>query len=416
MDNVADLLTSRLSAESVRAMRAIGAAAESAGAVPFLVGGSVRDALADDQTTIDLDVALVGADDATFARIAELTGGQISRRSQFGTAKLQLDSLEIDLAMARAEDYPRPGSLPFVRPGTLEEDLSRRDFSVNAMAVSLRSQSWGDLVDLHDGLADLKQGRLRVLHENSFRDDPTRLLRAARYASRLDLSPTAGTLETLLQSVSFLDSVSPARLRNELDRVFLERDPSGAMKLLSDWTVLRRIHPCLEFNADPWDGFATEARALPPHARASLGYAILACGISEADVNGLIFRLNPRATERRSIEYSATLGRMSATELVSFSNSSLARVLDPLAESAVLGVGMAMGGKLGCRISQYVRSHRGLRPHLNGDSLIEMGVPRGPTVGRILKRLRNAWLDCEVSTASEEWALAEELAVEVAES
>ena len=415
MDNVADLLTSQLTAESVRAMRAIGAAAESASAVPFLVGGSVRDALADDQATIDLDVALVGADDATFARIAELTGGQISRRSQFGTAKLQLDSLEIDLAMARAEDYPKPGSLPVVRPGTLEEDLSRRDFSVNAMAVSLRSESWGDLVDLHDGLADLTQGRLRVLHENSFRDDPTRILRAARYASRLELTPTPATLHSLLQSVGFLVSVSPARIRNELDRVFWERDPSGALKLLSEWTVLRNIHPCLEFHADPWDGFAAGAAALPPHARTSLGHAILACGISEADVNGLIVRLNPRAPERRSIEDSATLGRMSATELVSFSNSSLARVLDPLAESAVLGVGMANGGELGRRFSQYVRVHRGLRSHLTGDSLIEMGVPRGPTVGSILKRLRNAWLDGEVSTAGEEWALAEELAVEVAE-
>ena len=416
MDNVADLLTSRLTAESVRAMRAIGAAAESADAVPFLVGGSVRDVLAVDQATIDIDIALVGADDATFARIAELTGGQISRRSQFGTAKLQLDSLEIDLAMARAEDYPKQGSLPVVRPGTLEEDLSRRDFSVNAMAVSLRSETWGDLVDLHYGLADLKQGRLRVLHENSFRDDPTRILRAARYASRLDLSPTAGTLESLLQSVRFLDSVSPARLRNELDRVFLERDPSGAMNLLSEWNVLRSIHPCLVFHAEPWDGFATEARALPPHARTSLGYAILACGISEADVNGLIVRLNPRASERRSIEDSATLGRMSATDLEISSNSSLARVLDPLAESAVLGVGMAKGGKLGCRISQYVRSHRGLRPHLTGDSLIEMGVPRGPTVGRILKRLRNAWLDGEVATASEERALAARLTGELSES
>ena len=416
MDNVADLLASRLTEELVRALRAVGTAAEAASVAPFLVGGSVRGALVDDQGTFDLDIALVGADDATFARIAELTGGRLSRRSQFGTAKLQLDSLEIDLAMARAEDYPKPGSLPVVRSGTLEEDLSRRDFSVNAMAVSLCSETWGDLVDLHEGLADLKQGRLRVLQENSFRDDPTRIVRAARYASRLDLSPTAGTLESLLQSVGFLDSVSPARIRNELDRVFLERDPSGAMNLLSDWNVLWSIHPCLEFHADPWDGFATEAGALPPQARTSLGYAILACGITEADVNGLIARLIPRASERRSIEDSATLGRMSATELVSFSHSSLARVLDPLAESAVLGVGMTKGGKLGCRISQYVRVHRGLRPHLTGDSLIEMGVPRGPTVGSILKRLRNAWLDGEVSTASEEWTLAEELAVEVAES
>ena len=217
VENVSDLMTSRLTPESVRATRTVGAASEAANVEPFLVGGSVRDALVGRKATIDLDITLVGADDTTFDRIAELTNGQISRRSQFGTAKLQIDSLEIDLAMARAEEYPSPGSLPVVRQGTLEEDLSRRDFSVNAMAVSLVSETWGDLVDLHEGLGDLKDRLLRVLHEDSFRDDPTRLMRAARYSSRLELTPTPDTLDSLLKSVIFLESVSPARVRNELD-------------------------------------------------------------------------------------------------------------------------------------------------------------------------------------------------------
>ena len=214
---------------------------------------------------------------------------------------------------------------------------------MNAMAVSLRSETWGDLVDLHDGLADLKNRRLSVLHENSFRDDPTRLLRAARYSSRLELTPKPDTLDSLLASVNFLEKVSPARVRNELDRVFQEEDPSGALKLLSDWSVLRALHPCLEYHSEPWDVFATEAKVLPAHARTSLGYAILACGTSEADANGLIARLNPRASERRSIKESAMLGRMSLSDLASRSNSGLARVLDPLSESAVLGVAMATG-------------------------------------------------------------------------
>ena len=409
MENVADLMASRLTAGSICAARAIGAAADASGVLPFLVGGSVRDVLVDQQATADLDVALVGADSTTFDRIADLTGGRITRRSQFVTAKLQIDSLEVDLAMARAEEYPSPGCLPVVRPGTLEEDLARRDFSVNAMAVSLSSETWGDLVDLHRGLADLRERRLRVLHEDSFRDDPTRILRAARYSSRLALSPTPETLEPLLASISFLDRVSPARVRNELERVFLEKDPSGAMKLLSDWGVLKTIHPCLELRSDVWGRFAREAERRPTHTRASLGYALMSCGISEADARGLITRLSPGASERRSIHDAVTLGRMSANDLKDCSNSDLARHLDSLTKPAILGAALVRGGELGCRITNYLRCHRDLRSDLTGDDLIRMGVPEGPAVGDILKRLRDSWLDGDLSSPGEELALAESL-------
>ena len=260
--------------------------------------------------------------------------------------------------MARAEEYPTPGSLPVVRPGTLDEDLSRRDFSVNAMAVSLSSETWGDLVDLHQGLADLQNRRLRVLHENSFRDDPTRILRAARYASRLALTPTSVTENALLESVAFLDCVSPARVRNEMDRVFQESNPGGTMHLLSHWGVLRAIHPCLEYRADAWDRFAAEAKGLASRDKTSLGYAILSCGISEADSRGLITRLNPGASERRSIQEAATLGRMSTPDLENCSNSDLAKFLTLSVSLPCWGWPLVKGGELGCRISSYLRFQR----------------------------------------------------------
>ena len=416
MENVADLMASRLTPESLSVVRTVGAAAEASSVLPFLVGGSVRDALADQQATIDIDIALVDADGTTFDRIAEITGGRITRRSQFGTAKLRLDSVDVDLAMARAEDYPAPGSLPVVRPGTLDEDLSRRDFSVNAMAVSLRSETWGDLVDTHSGVADLHERRLRILHENSFRDDPTRILRAARYSSRLALAPTEDTLTTLLESVAYLDRVSPARVRNELERVFLERDACGAMGRLSHWGALASIHPSLRFRKDSWRRFNSESSSMPSDRSISLGYSVLSCGITGADVNGLIARLNPGTPARRSIQESAALGRTEPTNLTNRANSELAEVLDPLSETAALGVALVRGGELGCRISQYLRFHRDLSPHLTGDSLIEMGVPRGPAVGTILKQLRDAWLDGDVSSASEELDLAERLAGELSDS
>ena len=413
VENVADIMMSCLTSESLAAARDVGAAAESADVLPFLVGGSVRDALMGRETIVDLDIALVGADSKAFSRIAEFTCGQISRRSQFMTAKLQLDSLEIDLAMARAEEYPESGSLPAVRTGTLEEDLARRDFSVNSMAVSLSSENWGDLVDVHDGLLDLKRRRLRVLHEDSFTDDPTRILRAARYSSRLTLTPTAETLDSLLKSVRFLDRVSPARVRNELERVFLERDVSGAMRHLSNWGVLAAIHTSLHFRRGPWCRFNAEVEGMSPNRKISLGYAILSCDISEGDVTGLVRRLNPGSSAGRSMQEASLLGRIAANDVKDYSNSDLARVLDPLSGPAVLGVALAGGGELGCRFSEYLSCHRDLSLHLTGDDLIAMGVPRGPSVGSILQRLRNAWLDGEVCSSSDERSLAERLVKEL---
>ena len=416
MENVADLMASYLTPESLSATRAIGAAAEAAHVVPFLVGGSVRDLISGRADSVDIDITLVGADVTTFVHIAELAGGQISRRSQFATAKLRLDSLEVDLAMARAEEYRTPGSLPVVRNGTLEEDLSRRDFSVNAMAVSLSAETWGDVKDLHHGLDDLRDGRLRILHDRSFRDDPTRILRAARYISRLALSPTSGTLDALLESVRFLDRVSPARVRNELERVFLERNTSGAMKYLSEWGVLAAVLPFLSFREGAWRRFDAEDVRMSPEKRVSLGYAILSCGMSEADVNGLVVKLNPGSSARRSIQEAAALSRAEKSNLTNRSNSELATVLDPVSEPSVLGVALTLGGELGCRIFRYLRCHRGLRPQLTGDDLIEMGVPEGPAVGSLLERLRSAWLDGELSSPSQELTLAQRLVREAAET
>ena len=414
--NVAELMASRLAPSTLSVARAVGAAAESSGVRPYLVGGTIRDMLTGQAEDFDLDVTLVGASALTLDRIPSLTGGTVSRRSQFNTAKLRLDDLQVDLAMARVEDYPTPGSLPVVRSGTLAEDLARRDFSVNAMAVSLRADDWGDLYDPHGGLTDLDQRRLRVLHEGSFRDDPTRILRAARYSSRLGLTLTPETLDALLGSVSLLDRVSPARVRNELERVFVELDPGGALRLLCEWGTLWAIHPSINYEAATWRRFATKASDLSPGERVEVAYAAIAHELSDLDANGVIARLNPRSNARQAIRDSAALGRIPASDLTGLSNSRLATILDPLTESAVLGASLATAGDLRRRLSLYLRDHRRLRPHLGGDELISIGAPQGPVVGRVLKLLRYARLDGEVCSPDDETELAEKLIAEFAEN
>jgi len=204
-------------------------AAREAAARAYLVGGSVRDLLLGADRS-DLDVAVEGDPLA----LASALGGAARTHERFATASVGLDGQTIDLAATRAERYPHPGALPEVRPASLDEDLARRDFTVNAMAVDLLGE--GELIDRHGGLDDLRAGVLRDLHERSFVDDPTRALRAARYAARLGFEPEPSTLGRL-RAVD-LGAVSPERVEAELRRLAEEERARRGFELLASWGLL----------------------------------------------------------------------------------------------------------------------------------------------------------------------------------
>jgi len=201
-----------------------------AGEAPvYLVGGSVRDALLG-LPSANLDLAVEGDG----IELAKRLGGELIRtHPQFGTAVIEIDGLVIDVATARTESYPAPGALPEVEPASIEDDLARRDFTINAMAVPLSGEP--ALIDPHGGLADLEQGLLRVLHDRSFVDDPTRALRAARYAARLGLRLESGT-EQLLRAAD-LSTAGSYRLDRELARLDAELTAPRARELLEEWEL-----------------------------------------------------------------------------------------------------------------------------------------------------------------------------------
>ena len=396
---------------ALAALRAVGDGAERAGVEPYLVGGAVRDLLLGRDAASDLDVSLLHADASTFDAIASLTGGDVIKRSQFNTARLSLGEMAIDLAMARAEEYPTPGSLPVVRPAdSMRQDLARRDFSINAMAVSLSAASWGELLDPHEGRADLSAGLIRALHAGSFRDDPTRIFRAARYAARLGMRLEPDTLGWVSDSTGFISRLSPARVRNELERIFDEPDSANrAMELLWDWDALSAIHSSLRRDAAAWERFAAATAGLSQRERAGVGYAMLCYGVSDADASAVVARLRPNGTSRRSIRDAARLGRMAKSELICRSNSELASLLDPLSGSAIRGAALSSADAARRRFDGYLSRHRDLKSHLTGDDLIRMGIPRGPDVGRTLARLRAARIDGDAQTAEDERALVRQL-------
>src|SRR3954451_15132627 len=181
MRAVDDELLARLRARP-RAARLLDALAGVEGA--HLVGGAVRDVLLGGEA-VDLDVAVEGDAAAAARTAAERVGGRVREHERFATATVEADDLAFDVARARRERYPAPGALPEVEPASLEEDLLRRDFTVNTLAAALGPPTPGELRSAPGALEDLETRRLRVLHDDSFTDDPTRLLRLVRYAARL---------------------------------------------------------------------------------------------------------------------------------------------------------------------------------------------------------------------------------------
>ncbi len=209
-----------------------------------VVGGCVRDAMLG-RPTRDLDVLVEGDAGALAELCAKSQGAKVETFGRFGTARLTLsDGARLDLAGARAEHYPESADLPVVRPSTMEDDLARRDFTVNAMAQVLENGGVGRLLDPFRGVDDLRRGMLRVLHPASFRDDPTRLYRAARYAGRLRLRLEPGTAKLFKDSVARKDParLSRERLRQELMRILEERDPLHAFDLVERWGLAKFLH------------------------------------------------------------------------------------------------------------------------------------------------------------------------------
>jgi tRNA nucleotidyltransferase (CCA-adding enzyme) len=332
----------------------------------YLVGGAVRDLLRAIEGP-DLDVAIEGDPEA----LSDLPGFALEREGLFLTGRLQLDDVRIDIAGARAESYPRPGALPEVRPATITEDLARRDFTINAMAFPLLVE--GDLLDPHRGVDDLRAGLLRVLHQRSFVDDPTRALRAARYATRLGFDLEADT-EVLLRATD-LSTVGEDRIQNELERIAVEDDPAAAVGLIVEWGVLPSVDPAASERvsevvrlaaSSPWSGWVDRRLAV-----------MLA-----------IVRPLPQIRELAA----TTPERPSEA-------ARLAKPWDP----AQLLVARALGAEW---LDRYAAEWRNVGLEITGDDLLEGGVPEGPAIGHGLEAALSGKLDGEISGRDHELEIA----------
>jgi tRNA nucleotidyltransferase (CCA-adding enzyme) len=213
----------------------------------YLVGGVVRDLLLGQISDVcDLDLIVEGDAVGLAAAFAEKVGGKLTAHLIFNTAKIEMGKWTIDIAMARTETYAKPGALPVVTAGTLKTDLFRRDFTVNAMAVSLNHDNYGELIDLYGGLKDLKAKIIRILHNSSFTDDATRIWRAIRYEQRLGFRIEPETLALLKRDLPLMKTVGGYRLRHELELVLKEKEPEKCLLRADELGALKEINPSLK--------------------------------------------------------------------------------------------------------------------------------------------------------------------------
>ncbi|MDQ6777569.1 MAG: hypothetical protein M3071_15445 [Actinomycetota bacterium] len=389
--------------ELIRHIRALPSAAPLLAAVGdepgvYLVGGAVRDLLLSEGGDPDPlgagDLDLVAEGDV--AALAARLGGRHRVHERFGTASVILDGRGYDFAMARREAYAEPGALPDVSPATLRDDLLRRDFTVNAIAVTLGGPQAGELTAAPRALEDVSARRLRVLHDHSFVDDPTRLIRLARYASRLGFAVESGTLALARAAVArgALSTVSGARIGAELRLLAREDDPAAGIAALAELGVGRAIHP--RFGIADMERARRALALLPGDGRRDVvAIALAAADFSRAELTLLLDELAFDAETRDGI-----VAAMSGAEQVA---EALGIARRPSEIAAAVGRGsvelVALAGSLGPeeQAREWLEGLRLVHLEIDGEDLIAAGVPEGPAVGQGLRAALEAKLDGRVS-------------------
>ena len=385
-------LDAALTPDDLALLRRLGDAAANEGVELWLVGGPVRDALLG-RPVLDLDLTSEAPAAELGPRLAERLGGTCGARSAFGTVKLRLGGRTLDLATARAEVYPYPAALAvIVAQADMPDDLARRDFGINAMAASLHPRRFGELLDMQGGVNDLHAGVFRVLHRASFRDDPTRMFRAARYVSRLGFRLDSATRGQLRRNLPHIDALSAARVRREIERMLTEQDAGSALLTAVRLGVLPVV----------------EAGLAAPEVRAALKRADTRGLRGLALLGALTWPLPAERAETLRERIGATRRQsqvMRAVVRLHEAESRLAAAERPSRVSRVVGVApreaveaasaAAANPAVRRNLARYLTASRRRSP-LDGHDLLALGVPPGPAVGAMLTSLRNAVLDGDV--------------------
>ena len=413
----------RLPHEPLSLLRALGKHADEACVSLYLVGGVVRDLILKRENW-DFDLTVEG-DGIAFARlVADRYGAGLAVFERFATARLTFpNGLKMDIATTRRESYAQPALLPTVQPASIEEDLSRRDFTINAMAIQLNTKQFGRMLDPHGGQCDLRARTIRVLHAGSFQDDPTRIFRAIRFEQRFGFHLARPTSRLLAQAAStnLIRQLSGPRLQNEILLLFAERDPVRAIARLDTLNLLRFLHWRLRYTRYVKQVVVAVPKALAWWAhrfpdsvidRPIVYLMALLSECSPAVVAAMIRRLALSREQAKKVgigrhRVDGTLKRL--TDPGTVRRSQIFRLLENFSDEAlVLLLAKQQRLQLGARLSLLKRQlvayvkNRAMKTVLTGRDLQAMGLESGPEYKTILEKLLDARIDGVITTEAEE--------------
>jgi tRNA nucleotidyltransferase (CCA-adding enzyme) len=390
----------------------------------YLVGGFVRDLILGVRN-LDLDIVVEGdgikfaEDFATHLRV------KLIRHRRFGTATISVKPhLKIDIATARKEFYPKPAYLPEVSSGSLRDDLLRRDFTINAMAINISSKDFGKLIDFFRGQVDLKNKKIRILHNLSFIDDPTRILRAIRFEARYNFRIEPNTLKFLKEAarLGMIEKVEPQRIRDDLILMLKEKQPLKELKRMKELagfgfinlqlSVSKKTFTLLESVKKQISWFK---KACPQRRHLDEWLIYFMALIDSLNINNtravcrkFAFR---RGEEKRILSCKKTNRKfLSSLSKKEIKPSRVFAILEPLSYEAILLLKAKHKNLLIQKhIGDFFKIYSGMRIHISGDDLAQLGIVPGPQYKKFFLKLLNARLDGLIKTKEEELALIRKL-------
>ncbi|MFO8143100.1 MAG: CCA tRNA nucleotidyltransferase [Dehalococcoidales bacterium] len=408
--NLATIIEKQLPVEVIDLIKAASDLVGVRGGSLYLVGGVVRDLLMG-KATRDIDLVVEGDAIELAGQLADMRPGRLTVHPRFNTAKIEWEERSVDLATARSESYARAGALPDVVPGSIEDDLYRRDFTINAMAINLAGDRYGELLDLHRGQEDLRNGLVRILHSKSFVDDATRIWRALRYEQRLDFCIEKDTLNLLRKDIPMLDTISGERIRYEVECVFREAEPEGIIQRAGELGVLARLHPGIRGNGWLAERFKSARRYCAPDTPSfELYLALLLYRLDEDAGEELVSFLGLPGMVSRVIRETICLrGGLRNISRPGIKRSTVYHFIHGNSETAVIASLLASGSAIIRRnLEVYLSELRYIKPVLTGSDLLEMGFSPSPVMKDVLAMLHDARLDGVVRSKAGEEALAKE--------
>lgn len=370
----------------------------------YLVGGTVRDILLGERG-FDLDIAVEGDGIALGRALAQALHGRAVPHEKFGTAVVKSPGGRVDVATTRTEFYDEPAALPAVEQASIRQDLYRRDFTINAMAVSLRGDDFGRLVDYFGGRDDLERGVLRVLHSLSFIDDPTRIFRAIRYENRYGFRMDGHTLSLARACIDMglVGELSSARLRDELLLLLSEEDVGDSILRLSEIGLAASIHPHVAADAETVALIervdAIRARVAPGEERWRLRLAALARRLSPAELFDWFLALKLRRRDAERIADAVAFSPRLIAQLEAVTEAAEAqRVIAPHEpEGAILALATAPAGTASAWLERYFAELRDIELEISGGDLAALGLSESPRVGEVLGEVLRRKLNGELS-------------------